>query len=109
MAGGVVVPDGVSAVDYGGGLTLSVFMTCLVAASGGLIFGYDIGISGTVHLTLLSIFFCAEGSPRAFSSPVFLYWSGRASWFSSCFFVTNCFGPSSDRLFRTKASLLDVA
>ncbi|XP_066372084.1 sugar transport protein MST1-like [Miscanthus floridulus] len=48
MAGGVVVPDGVSAVDYGGGLTLSVFMTCLVAASGGLIFGYDIGISGGV-------------------------------------------------------------
>jgi hypothetical protein len=61
MAGGVVVPDGVSAVDYGGGLTLSVFMTCLVAASGGLIFGYDIGISGTVHLTLLWFFLVLKG------------------------------------------------
>jgi len=46
MAGGVIVPSDGPAADYGGGLTLSVFMTCLVAASGGLIFGYDIGISG---------------------------------------------------------------
>ncbi|XP_066347450.1 sugar transport protein MST1-like [Miscanthus floridulus] len=48
MAGGVIVPSDGPATDYGGGLTLSVFMTCLVAASGGLIFGYDIGISGGV-------------------------------------------------------------
>ncbi|XP_066342991.1 sugar transport protein MST1-like [Miscanthus floridulus] len=48
MAGGVIVPSDGPAADYGGGLTLSVFMTCLVAASGGLIFGYDIGISGGV-------------------------------------------------------------
>ncbi|CAL5031718.1 unnamed protein product [Urochloa decumbens] len=48
MAGGVVVPSDGPAADYGGGLTLSVFMSCLVAASGGLIFGYDIGISGGV-------------------------------------------------------------
>ncbi|KAL6643346.1 hypothetical protein ACP70R_019011 [Stipagrostis hirtigluma subsp. patula] len=34
--------------DYPGGLTLFVFMACLVAATGGLIFGYDIGISGGV-------------------------------------------------------------
>jgi hypothetical protein len=32
--------------DYGGGLTVPVVVTCLMAASGGLIFGYDIGISG---------------------------------------------------------------
>nr|CAB3487228.1 unnamed protein product [Digitaria exilis] len=48
MPGGVVVPSDGPAADYGGGLTLSVFLTCLVAASGGLIFGYDIGISGGV-------------------------------------------------------------
>lgn len=29
-----------------GKITLSVLITCIVAASGGLIFGYDIGISG---------------------------------------------------------------
>ncbi|XP_047051311.1 sugar transport protein MST6-like [Lolium rigidum] len=34
--------------DYPGRLTLFVFMACLVAATGGLIFGYDIGISGGV-------------------------------------------------------------
>ncbi|KAM0882983.1 hypothetical protein ACQ4PT_031928 [Festuca glaucescens] len=50
MAGGgaSVANDGLPAADYGGRLTLSVLTTCLVAASGGLIFGYDIGISGGV-------------------------------------------------------------
>lgn len=43
-----MVPSDGPAAGYGGGLTLSVFMSCLVAASGGLIFGYDIGISGGV-------------------------------------------------------------
>ena len=46
MAGSVIVPDDGPAAKYDGGLTFSVFMTCLVAASGGLIMGYDIGISG---------------------------------------------------------------
>uniref|UniRef100_A0A453C3V0 Major facilitator superfamily (MFS) profile domain-containing protein n=1 Tax=Aegilops tauschii subsp. strangulata TaxID=200361 RepID=A0A453C3V0_AEGTS len=33
--------------SYGGGrVTLSVVVTCLMAASCGLIFGYDIGVSG---------------------------------------------------------------
>jgi hypothetical protein len=32
---------------YGGGrVTISVVVTCLMAASCGLIFGYDIGVSG---------------------------------------------------------------
>lgn len=34
--------------DYGRGLTASVMITCIVAASGGLIYGYDIGISGAL-------------------------------------------------------------
>lgn len=34
--------------DYGGGVTVSVVVTCLMAASCGLIFGYDIGVSGGV-------------------------------------------------------------
>ncbi|ONK61235.1 uncharacterized protein A4U43_C08F27610 [Asparagus officinalis] len=34
--------------EYPGKMTLFVFITCLVAATGGLIFGYDIGISGGV-------------------------------------------------------------
>ncbi|CAN1331770.1 Sugar transport protein 5 [Linum perenne] len=34
--------------DFGGKITSSVVVTCVVAASSGLIFGYDIGISGGV-------------------------------------------------------------
>ncbi|KAK1326957.1 Sugar transport protein 1 [Acorus calamus] len=47
MAGPVIVATGVSKT-YPGKMTLYVFLTCLVAATGGLIFGYDIGISGGV-------------------------------------------------------------
>jgi hypothetical protein len=32
--------------EYPGGLTLYVLLTCAVAATGGLVCGYDIGISG---------------------------------------------------------------
>uniref|UniRef100_A0A1D1XHX5 Sugar carrier protein C n=1 Tax=Anthurium amnicola TaxID=1678845 RepID=A0A1D1XHX5_9ARAE len=47
MAGGVYVnPAGGG--EYPGKLTRFVLLTCIVAATGGLIFGYDIGISGGV-------------------------------------------------------------
>ncbi|KAF5742233.1 hexose transporter 1 [Tripterygium wilfordii] len=44
-AGGIAVGNG---KEYPGNLTLFVTVTCIVAAMGGLIFGYDIGISGGV-------------------------------------------------------------
>jgi len=47
MAGGAIVNTG-GGKDYPGKLTLFVLLTCIVAATGGLIFGYDIGISGGV-------------------------------------------------------------
>lgn len=47
MAGGAVMAPGASK-GYPGKMTLYVFVTCLVASSGGLIFGYDIGISGNI-------------------------------------------------------------
>lgn len=47
MAGGVVVSGGPTK-HYPGKMTLYVFFTCVIAATGGLIFGYDIGISGGV-------------------------------------------------------------
>ena len=56
MAGGGVAALGVHterAAQYKGRMTLAVAMTCLVAAVGGAIFGYDIGISGT-HASLSS-------------------------------------------------------
>lgn len=45
MAGGGI-PIGGGNKEYPGNLTPFVTITCIVAAMGGLIFGYDIGISG---------------------------------------------------------------
>ena len=44
--GGFAVDGNVGA--FSGRITASVVITCIVAASGGLIFGYDIGISGAL-------------------------------------------------------------
>ncbi|GMN25992.1 hypothetical protein TIFTF001_001137 [Ficus carica] len=46
MAGGMVVSYG--GRHYDGDINAFVVVTCLVAATGGLIFGYDLGISGGV-------------------------------------------------------------
>ncbi|OAY65980.1 Sugar transport protein 5 [Ananas comosus] len=58
MDGGGFVVNG-PASDYGGGLTFSMIVTCVVAASGGLIFGYDVGVSGgvTTMESFLRLFF----------------------------------------------------
>ncbi|PKI56548.1 hypothetical protein CRG98_023074 [Punica granatum] len=47
MAGGGFIAQG-PVGNYNGGLTTFVVITCIVAAMGGLLFGYDIGISGGV-------------------------------------------------------------
>lgn len=47
MAGGHFTDQTINK-HYPGDLTLYVTITCIVAAMGGLIFGYDIGISGGV-------------------------------------------------------------
>ncbi|KAK8486470.1 hypothetical protein V6N13_077266 [Hibiscus sabdariffa] len=47
MAGGGYVAPG-RGVAYEGRVTAFVICTCVIAASGGLLFGYDIGISGGV-------------------------------------------------------------
>ncbi|XP_074558398.1 sugar transport protein MST6-like isoform X2 [Curcuma longa] len=46
MAGGAIVST--SNKQYGGKMTSFVLLACIMASSGGLIFGYDIGISGGV-------------------------------------------------------------
>ncbi|KAA8538797.1 hypothetical protein F0562_025489 [Nyssa sinensis] len=49
MAGGILAGcDDPSKKDYPGKLTCYVTITCLIAALGGLMFGYDIGIFGGV-------------------------------------------------------------
>ncbi|OMO62429.1 Sugar/inositol transporter [Corchorus olitorius] len=47
MAGGGFAVQGAGA-NYGGRITTFVICTCLIAATGGLLFGYDLGISGGV-------------------------------------------------------------
>ncbi|CAN6725749.1 unnamed protein product [Malus baccata var. baccata] len=47
MAGGAYVCGG-GGCSYEGGVTIFVIFTCVVAAMGGLLFGYDPGISGGV-------------------------------------------------------------
>ena len=49
MGGGFIGPKGGGGgggVGYPGKLTRSVLISCVLGAMGGLIFGYDIGISG---------------------------------------------------------------
>lgn len=56
MAGGSFAPAGMvseRAEQYQGKVTTYVVIACIVAAIGGSIFGYDIGISGTFSLSLL--------------------------------------------------------
>ncbi|KAK7303168.1 hypothetical protein RJT34_14070 [Clitoria ternatea] len=45
---GVIMTNVGEEKEYPGKLTMRVFTTCVVAAFGGLIFGYDLGISGGV-------------------------------------------------------------
>ena len=46
MAGGFANPVGSGGVEFEARITAYVIITCIMAASGGLMFGYDIGISG---------------------------------------------------------------
>ncbi|KAF8041954.1 hypothetical protein BT93_A0528 [Corymbia citriodora subsp. variegata] len=48
MAGGFGIQSGGVPKDYPGKVTAYVLITCIAAAMGGMIFGYDIGISGGV-------------------------------------------------------------
>eukprot|EP00897_Mesotaenium_endlicherianum_P008611 jgi/Mesen1/7779/ME000408S06896 len=48
MPGGVLIPSSRASVLYEGHITPYVIFTCLAAASGGLLFGFDIGVTGGV-------------------------------------------------------------
>ncbi|KAF2302603.1 hypothetical protein GH714_039445 [Hevea brasiliensis] len=69
MAGGGFAVQG-PARNYEGGVTTFVIMTCFVAAFGGLIFGYDIGISALVAS------FLASTVTRAFGRKISMLFGG---------------------------------
>ncbi|XP_058781951.1 sugar transport protein 5-like [Vicia villosa] len=50
MAGGGFTVDStpVTSINIGGKLTFSIFISCIVVASSGILFGYDLGVSGGV-------------------------------------------------------------
>jgi hypothetical protein len=53
MAAGLAVKS--EGEQYNGKMTRFVVLSCMVAATGGLIFGYDIGVSGPFLLTFIFI------------------------------------------------------
>lgn len=59
MAGGFGIDVSKADKVYPGHLTPYVMVTCLAAAFGGLIFGYDIGISGKAStiIKIMNLFF----------------------------------------------------
>jgi len=66
MAVGGLAVDGGNIDGLGDRITLSVVIACVVAATSGLIFGYDLGISGASSaspnsLSSLCRFFCENG------------------------------------------------
>jgi MFS transporter, SP family, sugar:H+ symporter len=65
-------------VEYSGHVTPFVVLSCVVAGSGGVLFGYDLGISGASgysHLQLqrifLFLFFCASSGSLPVSSSAY--------------------------------------
>jgi hypothetical protein len=57
MAGGILPVDStpIASINIGSKLTLSVIITCIVVASSGLLYGYDLGVSGFFFLLLYSV------------------------------------------------------
>ena len=56
MAGGGFVSQAPGG-NHEGGVTVFVIFTCVVAAMGGLLFGYDLGISGRSLISLSALNF----------------------------------------------------
>ena len=52
MAGGGFASNGGGAVDFEAKITPIVIISCIMAATGGLMFGYDVGVSGNHSLLI---------------------------------------------------------
>jgi MFS transporter, SP family, sugar:H+ symporter len=64
MAGGFMVEGGPVTGGYNGRVTVFVILSCIVAGSGGILFGYDLGISGNYSNKMSFIFLEKEFRTR---------------------------------------------
>lgn len=62
MAIGAFVEGPAGGAGYNGRVTSFVVLSCIVAGSGGILFGYDLGISGPYLLLLLQFIHLAAAS-----------------------------------------------
>nr|CAB3489520.1 unnamed protein product [Digitaria exilis] len=46
--------------EYGGRVTTFVVLSCVVACSGGFLFGYDLGVSGQFPTSIHTVYCCAQ-------------------------------------------------
>ncbi|CAH9130938.1 unnamed protein product, partial [Cuscuta epithymum] len=118
MAGGVMIHrpgNGGGGVEYPGKLTLYVLVTCIVAAMGGLIFGYDIGISGGVTSmdSFLGRFFpkvYRQEKADSSSNQYCKFDSQTLTWFTSSLYlaalVSSIFASFVTRKLGRKASMM---
>ncbi|OWM90663.1 sugar transport protein MST6-like [Punica granatum] len=114
MAGGAFVSSGGG--NYEGRVTANVVITCIVAAMGGLIFGYDIGISGgvTSMRPFLQKFFPAvyrkETSPKLRENNYCKFDSQLLQLFTSSLYIAaliaSFFAATVTRRFGRKLSMV---
>lgn len=81
MAGGFAVETGKSK-EHPGNLTPRVLWTCIFAASGGLIFGYDLGISGNnIHITFsFNVALFPKKKRRNYIKTTCVYINNQVEW-----------------------------